>query len=575
MIMEELLIKRQISYSCIFPSGTDTLREILKIIPSKSAIAWASYMLTKKKMMSINQTEADFFIPLLFQMNKKLQRIITNYLQSISINFSSYVFIDEVSLLILIEYLLESHNENDTDVFESKDDFSNLIIAYLICCDEKLRYTTKSLDEISNVDSLMALYLPEQLRYNDIYYPKDYRVEFMRFYYFMTFCEKNVTFKNYLELFLQEKNIKKWDDYLYFVFETYLTLSTNKGGSTNTIKIEPDFYYGKTFLDFMCIDIEKFKRTLDFTCLRSQPIYYRGDNTYSIIFMGFFIDKMFQSFLFDFASTLMKDKKTTKINNYPELKALVGNVFTENYLFYELVNGCFSKTCKKLISGQDLKIFLDDGEPDFYIRKGKNIFLLEFKDVMLDAKTKHCENIAQIKSEILELFESSTIEKSTGKQKKKAQAKGISQLLNVIETKLDIIIKKADKIETVDKFNVYPVIIYQDCCFDIEGVNYILRCRFEELKQKKNISDEYLVKQCVIMSFEMMFSLEDYFHNGRLQLDNLIDDYILECNKSDQNKLLPFNKFIMRKAWKLGYKHGMSTRFKKISDFMVEKNKSD
>lgn len=575
MIMEELLIKRQISYSCIFPSGTDTLREILKIIPSKSAIAWASYMLTKKKMMSINQTEADFFIPLLFQMNKKLQQIITNYLQSISINFSSYVFIDEVSLLILIEYLLESHNENDTDVFESKDDFSNLIIAYLICCDEKLRYTTKSLDEISNVDSLMALYLPEQLRYNDIYYPKDYRVEFMRFYYFMTFCEKNVTFKNYLELFLQEKNIKKWDDYLYFVFETYLTLSTNKGGSTNTIKIEPDFYYGKTFLDFMCIDIEKFKRTLDFTCLRSQPIYYRGDNTYSIIFMGFFIDKMFQSFLFDFASTLMKDKKTTKINNYPELKALVGNVFTENYLFYELVNGCFSKTCKKLISGQDLKIFLDDGEPDFYIRKGKNIFLLEFKDVMLDAKTKHCENIAQIKSEILELFESSTIEKSTGKQKKKAQAKGISQLLNVIETKLDIIIKKADKIETVDKFNVYPVIIYQDCCFDIEGVNYILRCRFEELKQKKNISDEYLVKQCVIMSFEMMFSLEDYFHNGRLQLDNLIDDYILECNKSDQNKLLPFNKFIMRKAWKLGYKHGMSTRFKKISDFMVEKNKSD
>lgn len=575
MIMEELLIKRQISYSCIFPSGTDTLREILKIIPSKSAIAWASYMLTKKKMMSINQTEADFFIPLLFQMNKKLQHIITNYLQSISINFSSYVFIDEVSLLILIEYLLESHNENDTDVFESKDDFSNLIIAYLICCDEKLRYTTKSLDGISNVDSLMALYLPEQLRYNDIYYPKDYRVEFMRFYYFMTFCEKNIIFKNYLELFLQEKNIKKWDDYLYFVFETYLTLSTNKEGSTNTIKIEPDFYYGKTFLDFMCIDIEKFKRTLDFTCLRSQPIYYRGDNTYSIIFMGFFIDKMFQSFLFDFASTLMKDKKTTKINNYPELKALVGNVFTENYLFYELVNGCFSKTCKKLISGQDLKIFLDDGEPDFYIRKGKNIFLFEFKGVMLDAKTKHCENIAQIKSEILELFESSTIEKSTGKQKKKAQAKGISQLLNVIETKLDIIIKKADKIETVDKFNVYPVIIYQDCCFDIEGVNYILRCRFEELKQTKNISDEYLVKQCVMMSFEMMFSLEDYFHNGRLQLDNLIDDYILECDKSDQNKLLPFNKFIMRKAWKLGYKHGMSTRFKKISDFMVEKNKSD
>jgi hypothetical protein len=194
---------------------------------------------------------------------------------------------------------------------------------------------------------------------------------------------------------------------------------------------------------------------------------------------------------------------------------------------------------------------------------------------MLDAKTKHCENIAQIKSEILELFESSTIEKSTGKQKKKAQAKGISQLLNVIENKLDVIIDKADKVETVDKFNVYPVIIYQDCCFDIEGINYILKCRFEELKQTKNISNQYTVKQCIMMSLEMMFSLEDYFHDGRLQLDNLIDEYILECDKSNQNKLLPFNKFIMRQVWKLGYKHEMSTRFKKVSDFMVEKNKSD
>lgn len=569
--MEELLIKKQISYSCIFPNGTDTLQEILKIIPSKSAIAWASYMLTIKKMMNINQTEVDFFIPLLFKMNKKLQNIITNYLQSI--DFYNYVFIDEVSLFILIEYLLESHNKNDTDVFESKDDFSNMIIAYLMCCDEKLSYTTKSLHGVNNTESLMALYLPEQLRYYDIYYLKDYRVEFMRFYYFMTFCEKNAIFKNYLNLFLQEKNIKKWDDYIYFVFETYLTLSTKKEGSTNMIKIEPNFYYAKTFLDFMCIDIKKFRRTPDFTCLRSQPIYYYGDNTYSIISMGFFIDKMFQSFLFDFASTLMKYKKTTKINNYPELKAIVGNVFTENYLFYEIVNGCFSKTCKKLISGQDLKIFLVNGEPDFYIRKGRNIFLFEFKDVMLDAKTKHCKNMAQIKSELLELFESSTIEKSTGKQKKKAQVKGVRQLLNVIETKLDIIIKKADKVEAVDKFNVYPVIIYQDCCFDIEGVNYILRSRFEELKQTKNISNEYLVKQCVMMPLEMMFSLEDFFHDGRLLLDKLIDNYIIECNKSDQNKLLPFNKLIMRQACKLGYKHEMSTRFKKVLDLMVKKNK--
>lgn len=571
--MEKLIIKRQISYSCVFPHGNDKLEDILKIIPSGSAIGWASYMLSKKNMMSTDQREHDFFIPLLFQMNKELQHTITNYLQSISSNLENYFFIDKVALLTLIEYLLENYNDNNIDVFESKDDFSNMFIAYLLCCDEKLRYTTKVLCEIRDIESLMALHLPEQLRFNDIYHPKDYRVEFIKFYYFMTFCEGNEIFNEYLRLYTQENQIAKWDDYLYFVFDTYLTLSTNNEGTTNKMKIEPNTYYGKRYLDSMCIDMENFIRTPDFTNLRSKPIYYHGDNTYSIISMEFFIDKMFQSFLFDFAFVLAKHKAATKINSYPELKTLIGTFFTENYLFYEVVNGCFAKTCRKLISGHELKAYLDNGEPDFYIRKGKNIFIIEFKDVMLNAKTKHSESIEQIKSEILQLFESSTIEKSTGKQKKKPKAKGITQLLNVIETKLDIIIQKADRIEIIDKFNVYPIIVYQDCCFDIEGVRYILNEKFNEKKIIRNIPDKYMIKPLVMMPIEMMISLEDYFNDGRLQLDNLINDYILECNQSEQNNILPFNKFIMRQAWKLGYKNEMSLRFKKVSDFMIEKNK--
>ncbi len=572
--MEKLVIKRQISYSCIFPDGNDKLEDIIKIIPSKSAIAWASYMLNKKNSMTIDQQEHDFFMPLLFNMNNKLRHTITNYLQSISKDLGNYIFLDKVTLLILIEYLLDNHNKNNADVFESKDDFSNMFIAYLLCCDEKIRYSTKVLYEIKDIDSFMAVYLPEQLRYNDIYYPKDYRIEFIRFYYFMTFCERNKTFNKYLSLFIQENQIPKWDDYLGFIFETYLSLSTNKEGITNAIKIDPNSYYGKKYLDYMCIDVKNFKRTLDFTNLRSKPIYYHGNNTYSILYMGFFIDKIFQSFLFDFASILIKHKATTKINIYPDLKALVGNFFTEKYLFYKIVNGCFAKSCKKLISGQELKLFLDSGEPDFYIRKGKNIFLFEFKDVMLDAKTKHSENIVQIESEIFQLFESSTREKNTGEQKKRPQPKGITQLLNVIETKLDIIILNADKIEITDKLKVYPIIVYQDYCFDIEGIRYILNKKFNEKKSVRNISDEYLVMPLVMIPLEMMISLEDYFHDGRLQLDNLIDNYILECAKSEQNKLLPFNKFTMRQAWKLGYKNEMSTRFKKVSDFMIKKNKS-
>ena len=75
-----------------------------------------------------------------------------------------------------------------------------------------------------------------------------------------------------------------------------------------------------------------------------------------------------------------------------------------------------------------------------------------------------------------------------------------------------------------------------------------------------------------MISLPMMMSLEDYFGDGRLKLGDLIDDYIQECSLSDQNKRLPFNKYIMRQAWKLGYKNQMSKRFKNISDLLIEKN---
>lgn len=571
--MERLIVKKQISYSCLFPEGKDNLVDTLKVVPSKSAIAWLSYMLSKKDQATIDQKELDFFIPLLFQMNKRLQHTIAEYLQLISGDLDNYVFIDRVALLMLIEYIIENHNEIDIDVCESRDDFSNLIIAYLLCCDEKLSFTAEEFSKIRDADSQMSYHLPEQLKINDILYPKDYRVEFIRFYYFMVFCEEDAEFGNYLQIFLHANQIERWDEYLHFVFYTYLTLSTHKEGATNLIKINPDLYYGKKFLDSMCIDIKNFKSTPDFTGLRSKPIYCHGNNLYSIISLKFFVDKMFQSFLFDLAS-ILKQKPDSKINDYPQLKQLVGQCYTEKYLFYEIIRGCFAKRSKKLISGEELKNYLGDGEPDFYIRKGKNLLLFEFKDVMLSAKIKHCGNLEQINYELLQSFELATIEKSTGKQKVKPSPKGITQLLNVIEKKLNIIIQEADRIEVNNKLNVFPIIVYQDPCFDIEGVRYLLNNRFEELKQTRVIPEVYLVKECVMIPLDILIKLEDYFNDGRLQLDILINDYINECKQSEQNKLLPFNKFVMRQAQKQGYEEKMSLRFKKISDLLIAKNRN-
>lgn len=567
--MERLEVQHQISYSCVFPDSSLSIDEVIRKLPSQMAIEWVSYMYLLKSQQTITQNEHQFFIPLLFKLNNQLQHSIVDYMQKV--DTSNYVFIDKVALLILLEKLLTAHNDDTKEL--SEDDFSNLMIAYLMCCDERLSFNTKTLERISDADSFVRIFLPEQMKFNDIYFPKDYRVEFIRFYMFMNFCEKDDVFNPLLEIFLKNTFIKNWEEYLFFVFDLYLKMILNPDGCTNVIKIYPESDFGKRYLNAMKMDVEKFETSLDFKCIRNKPVYYQGDNTYNILAINFFIDKLFQSFLFDFATILTKHKEKTKINDYPDFKKLIGERFTEKYMFYAIMNGCFDQTYKIRISGQELNDRLKKGAPDYYMRKGKNIFLFEFKDVMLNAKKKHCEDFNLIEKELLEQFEISTYEKSTEKIRKTPKPKGITQLLNVIEAKLDEIIAKLDKIECSERFNVFPIIVYQDCCFDIEGVNYILNNRFQELLKSRTIPERYIIQNLVMLSLTTLIQLEDFFSKGELDLGRIINGYITECSLSESNKTLPLNKYLMRHAIEKGYNHQKTRRFDDILKNLIEKER--
>ncbi|MDD2426081.1 MAG: hypothetical protein PHU00_08680, partial [Bacteroidales bacterium] len=368
--MDKLIIQRHISYSCIFPNSSISIDDVIGKLPSLKSIEWVSYLYLKKSLQTTTRNEHSLFIPLLFKLNKQLQHSIVDYLQKV--DTSSYIFIDKVALLILLEKLLTAHNDEVKEL--SEDDFSNLIIAYLMCCDERLSLNTKTLEEITDADSFVRIYLPEQIKFNDIYFPKDYRVDFIRFYMFMSFCERDIVFKPFLEIFLESNGIKNWDEYLFFVFDLYSKMLLNPDGCTNIIRINLDSDFGKKYLNAMKMDVEKFAPSLDFKCIRSKPVYYQGDNTYNVLAINFFIDKLYHSFMFDFATALIKHKEITEINSYPDLKKLIGERFAEIYMFYAIMDGCFDQTYNKRISGQELNDSLKEGAPDYYMRKGKNIF---------------------------------------------------------------------------------------------------------------------------------------------------------------------------------------------------------
>ena len=506
----------------------------------------------------MNKSDLDLFEPLLLNLNIQLKKDIDDFIEKV--DEKDYGFIDNVALFTLLEKLLTAHNDKTSELSEA--DYSNLMIAYLMCCDERISLNADIVDTINedmDADSFLKIYLPERLKYYDVEY-KDIRVEFIRSMMFKDFCEEDDTFKPLFKLYLDKTNQSDWRESKFFILDLINRIKKSDNHFCG-IKIYSDSYM-KKYLDAMSMDISKYIPSSDFKGLRDKPIYYQGDDKYYILSFNFLIDKLFQGFLFDFAKVLVGEKEVKKIKSYPDLKSLVGDRFSEKYLFYAIMKGCFEQTCDVSLSGQKLKECLKDGEPDYYLRKGNNIFLFELKDLMLNAETKHCDDYDKIVKELLEQFEHSTEEKST--RKIKDQPKGITQLLNVIEKNLDVIIERSDKIESSDDLNVFPIIIYQDCNFDIEGVNYILNNRFQELLKSRNIPDRYIIQNLVMFSLTTLIQLEDFFSEGKLNLEQIIMDYCFNGSLSERNKTIPFEKHILRYGKIKGYNQENTKRYNDI-----------
>lgn len=561
--MEKVEFQHQISFSCLFPQNNISMDNLIITLPSKKSIEWVSCMHLLKSKQSIKQTDYELFNKfLLSKIDNKLKEGIDCSIQEVKAK--DYNFIDNVALLILLEKLLAVHNENINELSEAA--YSNLFFAYLMCCDERISLNANICEKITDADSFVRTYLPERLKYYDIEY-KDIRVEFIRSFMFKDFCEKDDTFKPLFKIYLDRMNISNWKEAQFFIIDLINRIKKSDKHFCG-IKITPDSYM-KKYLDAMSVDINNYipSSDLDFKGIRDKPIYYQGDNKYKILSFNFLIDKLYQGFLFDFANVLAMDKEVKEIKSYPDLKSKVGDLFSEKCLFYAIMEACFEQTYDKIMPGQKLNKCLREGEPDYYMRKGKNIFLFEFKDVMLNAETKHCDDFDKIVKEQLKKFELSTKDKRAGKKKEKPQKKGITQLLDVIQNKLDEIIGKIDKIKLSNdlKLNVFPIIIYQDCNFDIEGVNYSLNNRFQELLKLRNIPEHYIIQNLVMFSLTTLIQLEDLFSEGKLDLEQIIMDYFTYCSHSERNKTTPFEKFILRYAINVkGYNQENTKRFDDI-----------
>ncbi|MEI9808349.1 MAG: hypothetical protein WDO16_11030 [Bacteroidota bacterium] len=190
----------------------------------------------------------------------------------------------------------------------------------------------------------------------------------------------------------------------------------------------------------------------DYKPIRQYPLFGAGKNTYVFLDFRFFVDKFYQGFLFDFSAI-------TKIL-FGNLKTEMGSEFSEHILFYTVMAKCFSGYGDIRLSGDEIKAKIGSGEPDYYIRQGSDVFLFEFKDVVITADIKYSGDPEKIKKGISEKLEIT----SDGKRK------GISQLLNTIKSiGSDLYkLKGVDHIQA-DETAFYPIIVHTDITLESYG----------------------------------------------------------------------------------------------------------
>jgi len=540
--MEQVDLKKQfmLSFESIYANekNFDPLTSLLNV-SSIEAIEQIAYLLLL--LTNIHKDDKNFHSTYLISWMMKmsgtdqsetLQYLTTNKNIVFSPNF---ILTDRRACLRLMQLILNSGNTSKKELSES--DWGVLFKSLLDCntIENKKQEAVFNWDGSGEVEEFINKILPIKIRNLEIDIRKDYKVQLMKVYYFFEFCQSDIEYKSYLDNFLKFYGFKKYHHYIRNVLQPFLLMMTNNE-ITCKIQIDETNTISINFFNQFVINDKKVSIDEDYSMLRQFPLFRSAPFTYTVLYMNFLIDKLYQGFLWDFVS-VQKGHGHTSFN-YGRLKNDMGNKFSEKVLFYIVMQKCFQfyGDCRK--AGEELKKLFEKSEPDYFIRKTDKIFLFEFKDATLSAEKKYSGDASVIKNELIEKFELSL------KGRDKSQSKTINQLYNSIS---EIIGGKYQQ-KSVDDFNpdtitIYPIFIFTDVVMEADGVNYFLKERLNSLIKTNNLPKNR-IKDLVMINLDTLILYQDLFRNSLIDFADCINSYLTYIAQGNPvNRVFSFDKY--------------------------------
>jgi hypothetical protein len=386
--------------------------------------------------------------------------------------------------------------------------------------------------------------------------------------YLFQFLESNEKTQPLLVTFLEHFNSLTWQEYLKSLLPLTTPAIKSEREAHTDIVVEPGdkFEQGCAFIEKLMIQENDELDQNDFLSTRAKPFYKVKDGMYRIIFNLFVVEKIFKGVYF-----FLRDvNKTLPVaNRIKEIKSFYGDEFSEKILCYKVIESIYPDKCIRF-SGKELADMKIDATPDYYVRKGKNIVLVESKDFLIAADKKMSFDYNVYEQEFGRVLDYEDL--PDGKRKLKA----VTQLSNSIRR----ILKNefaSDKAYHYKEVFIYPVLMTHDHQYDTPGFNELIDFWFQDALSE--LAEEGLfihrVKPLSVVSIDSLIYNQVGLANGiplhkmlnlyhenktveRQKMKNYksqedYDKYWEEYKQMRMSKLIPFSRFID----KYFHKHGL------------------
>ena len=536
--MSEIIPRAIVTYKEIYDDyDSFNLDEILSRIPTAKAVHLSSLII-----IQINRKEN-------FDIVQK--RIVTEFIHSIQggskiidkldklseDNNSLSIVFTNINCMLLTQKSLRLNIATDTD--EINDSTRELFFKALLLINQMIaERKQKSLDtdkQLSNEElyfrNLLPMYIPDM----EFQFNKDLVVQSIKLNYFIEFIESDDEFKKYEEEFLKTKKVSNWDDYIKYLWLMYASLHSsgskllvNQEGTKISFDIDK-FGSEISFCNTLSINTNSIQisdiniseaQEFDFKLIRKFPLYKIKDNIFNVVNINFLADKMFQGIQYDYCDIVEKRSERSYSRGF---KDYYSDHFAHRSLFHPVMDYCVNLKDKnsKKVNGEE---YPDTEYSDFYIRNRKKVFLIEFKDYVMNATTKHSYDYNLILNYIKEHF---------------ITPKGANQLVNVINSFSNGGFS-FDSIENINEYSldeliIQPIIIYSDSTFSCPCINHIVNKGFKELLEKHDYN--FKIENLVMIHIDIFIKYQDSFNKNILKLNDIIMKYFGYINKFEKLNL--------------------------------------